>query len=125
MISSAFPQGIGLLDPTTAVSNSKPDIIILNIIEITEGNSITGLTAIAGSIQNNFTENVENMKVNVTLYDSENKTIRDTSRFVSGPFTVYEPNYSERFRFLMSVEGFDHYVSTAFGEHVHKIVLNC
>ncbi|HET6588812.1 MAG: hypothetical protein AB7V56_02875 [Candidatus Nitrosocosmicus sp.] len=60
------------------------------------------------------------MKFNVTLYDSENKTLRDTSRFISGPFTIYEPNSTERFSFLMSVERFDHYKVTAFGEQVPK-----
>lgn len=84
------------------------------------GDSATGLTSITGTIQNNSTENVENMKVNVRLYDSENKTLRDTTRFISGPFTVYEPSSTERFSFLMSVEGFDHYKAAAFGERVPK-----
>jgi hypothetical protein len=65
------------------------------------------------------------MKVNVTLYDSENKTLRDTSRFISGPFTIYEPNSTERFSFLMSVERFEHYKTTAFGEQVPKGGLIC
>lgn len=119
LIHPSFSQGNDLLN-TTVVSNSKPDIIILNLTNMKVGDSATGLTSITGTIQNNSTENVENMKVNVTLYDSENKTIRDTSRFISGPFTVYEPNSSERFSFLMSVERFDHYGAIAFGERVPK-----
>ena len=98
----------------------KPEIILLNITTIVLEGSTTGLTSITGTIENNSTENVENIKVNVTLYDSDNKTIRDTSRFVSGPFTVYEPNSKERFSFLMSVESFDHYRAAAYGELVPK-----
>lgn len=119
-IPSSFPQSNDLLDTTADVSNLKPDITILNITELTIGDSATGLTSITGVLQNNSTENVENMKVNVTLYDSENKILRDTSRFISGPFTIYEPNSTERFSFLMSVERFDHYKVTAFGEQVPK-----
>jgi len=48
----------------------------------------------------------------------DNKTIRDTSRFVSGPFTVYEPNSTEGFSFLMSVDDFDHHRATAYAETV-------
>lgn len=116
-ISLSFPQGNDLVD-RTIVSDLKPTIIILNITKIAVEDSATGLTSITGTIQNNSTENVENLKVNVTLYDLENKTIRDTARFVSGPFTVYQPNSTERFSFLMSVEAFDHYRATAFGERV-------
>ncbi|HET6589655.1 MAG TPA: FxLYD domain-containing protein [Candidatus Nitrosocosmicus sp.] len=108
LIPSSFPQSSDLLDTTADVFNLKPDITILNVTELTIGDSATGLTSITGVLQNNSTENVENMKVNVSLYDSENKILRDTSRFISGPFTIYEPNSTERFSFLMSVESFDH-----------------
>ena len=116
LMQSVFSQEKGSL--TLDSIASKPDIIILNITDMTAGDSATGLTSIAGTIENNSTENVENMKVSVTLYDSENKTLRDTCRFVSGPFTVYEPDSTERFSFLMSVEEFDHYKATALGERV-------
>jgi len=66
-ISLSFPQGNDPLD-TTIVSNSKPNIVILNVTKITLEDSATGLTSITGAIQNNSTENVENMKVNVTLF---------------------------------------------------------
>ncbi|HET6589701.1 MAG TPA: FxLYD domain-containing protein [Candidatus Nitrosocosmicus sp.] len=112
----SFSQESGKL-----TSNSlRPEITILNMSEISVQNSTTGLTSVSGTIQNNSTANAENLKVNVTLYDSDNKTIRDTTRFVSGPFTIYEPNSTERFSFLMSVERFDHYKATAFGEQVPK-----
>jgi hypothetical protein len=113
---ASFSQEIDRLTSNSLI----PEIIILNMSELAVQNSTTGLTSVSGTIQNNSTANVENLKVNVTLYDSENKTLGDTTRFVSGPFTVYEPDSAERFSFLMSVEGFDHYEVTAFGERVPK-----
>ena len=112
----SFSQETGKLTS----SSLRPEIIILNMSELSVQNSATGLTSVSGTIQNNSTKDVENLKVNVTLYDSENKKIMDTTRFVSGPFTVYEPDSTERFSFLMSVEGFDHYKATGFGERVPK-----
>lgn len=113
---SVWSQQDGSLtyNPTT----SKPNIVILDISDLVLENSSKGLISVSGSIQNNSTENVENLKVNVTLFDFEYKTIMDTSRYVSGPFTVYEPNSTDRFSFLMSVDSFDHFKATAFAERV-------
>jgi hypothetical protein len=80
--------------------------------------SATGLTSVTGTVVNNSTENVMNIKVDVTLYDADNITIRETSRFVTGPFTVYDPGLVERFSFLMSTEDFDHYTARAYAERV-------
>lgn len=96
----------------------QPSIIIVSISDIVLEDSATGLTSVTGTVLNNTTENVDNMKVNVTLYDSDNKTITETSRFVTGPFTVYEPGSVERFSFLMSVTDFDHYTARAYAERV-------
>lgn len=99
---------------------SSPDtgsgIVVLNIPDITVEESATGLTSVIGTVQNNSTENVVNIKINITLSDSENSIIRDTNRFVSGPFTVYQPNSTESFSFLMSAEEFDNYVAKAYAQ---------
>ena len=100
------------------LTDSQPNVILLSISNMSITDSATGLTSVTGTVLNNSTESVENMKVGVTLYDSDNKTIRETSRFVSGPFTVYEPNSTERFNFLMSVEEFDNYKASAYAERV-------
>ena len=99
-------------------NNSQPEIIYLNLTRITLEDSATGLTSVAGAIQNNSTENVDNLKVNVILYDDTNSTLRETTRFVSGPFTVYEPNSTESFSFLISIEEFDHFGASAFAERI-------
>ena len=113
-ISSSYSQEGENLISTTA--NSESGIVILDIPDISVDVSATGLTSVVGTVQNNSTEDVVNIKVNVTLYDSNSNPIRDTNRFVSGPFTVYESNSTERFSFLMSVEEFDNYAATAYAE---------
>jgi hypothetical protein len=96
----------------------QPSFIILSISDMTLEDSTTGLTSVTGTVLNNSTENVMNIKVDVALYDSDNIPIRETSRFVTGPFTVYEPGSVERFSFLMSVADFDHYDARAYAERV-------
>ncbi|HYF99400.1 MAG TPA: hypothetical protein VD815_04855 [Candidatus Saccharimonadales bacterium] len=103
-------------DENIIPSPTNSDIIILDIPNITVEESVTGLTSVDGMVQNNSTENAVDLKINVTLFDAENKTIRDTNRFVSAPFTVYEPNSTERFSFLMSVEEFENYAAIAYAE---------
>ncbi|HJR49311.1 MAG TPA: FxLYD domain-containing protein [Nitrososphaeraceae archaeon] len=98
--------------------SSQPSFIILSVSDITLEDSATGLTSVTGTVLNNSTEDVMNIKVDVALYDSDNITIRETSRFVTGPFTVYEPGSVERFSFLMSVADFDHYDARAYAERV-------
>jgi hypothetical protein len=100
------------------LTNSQSNIILVSISNMSITDSATGLTSVTGNVLNNSTEDVMNIKVDVTLYDADNITIRETSRFVTGPFTVYEPGSIERFSFLMSVENFDHYAARAYAERV-------
>lgn len=100
------------------LTDSQPNVIVLSISNMSITDSATGLTSVTGIVLNNSTENVDNIKVDVTLYDADNITIRETSRFVTGPFTVYEPGSVERFSFLMSVEDFDYYTARAYAERV-------
>ncbi len=100
------------------LNGSQPSIIILSISNMTATASTTGLTSITGTVINNSTENVDDIQVDVTLYDMDNSTIRETSRFVTSPFTVYEPGSMESFSFLMSVEDFDYYTARAYAERV-------
>jgi hypothetical protein len=100
------------------LTNSQSDIIALSLSNMSLTDSATGLTSVTGTVLNNSTENVMNLKVDVTLYDADNITIRETSRFVTGPFTVYEAGSVERFSFLMSIEDFEYYTARAYGERV-------
>ncbi len=100
------------------LTNSQSNVIMLSLSNISITNSATGLTSLTGTVLNNSTENVMTIKVDVTLYDTNNITIIETSRFISGPFTGYEPGSVERFSFLMSIEDFDHYTARAYAERV-------
>lgn len=116
LFSIFFPLSFAQLDDN--LNSSQPSILILSISDMILEDSVTGLTSVTGTVLNNSTENVMNIKVDVTLYDADNITIRETSRFVTGPFTVYEPGSVERFSFLMSIDGFDHYTARAYAERV-------
>lgn len=116
LFSNSFSLSYAQLEDN--LESSQPSIIDIALLDMTLTASSTGLTSVIGTVINNSTENVENIKVNVVLFDSDNSEIRETSRFVTGPFTVYEPGSTEGFNFLMSVEEFDHYNATAYAERV-------
>ncbi len=116
LISFFFPLSFAQLDDN--LNSSQPSILIISISDMILEDSAKGLTSVTGNVLNKSTENVMNIKVDVTLYDADNITVRETSRFVTGPYTVYEPDSVERFSFLMSIEDFDHYTARAYAELV-------
>lgn len=95
-----------------------PDKIILSVSNITVGESTTGLIGVNGIIINNTTESVQDVNVDVTLYDAKNDTIRETSRFVTAPFSSFGPGSTEGFSFLIIAENFDHYTATSYGKRI-------
>ena len=103
---------------TGGVSISQSNTINLAISNITLGDSPTGLISVNGIVFNNSTESVENIKVDVTLYDANNKTIRDTSRFISSAFYIFEPGSTVNFNFLMSTGDFDYYTARAYADRI-------
>ncbi|HEX5904560.1 MAG TPA: FxLYD domain-containing protein [Candidatus Nitrosocosmicus sp.] len=92
-----------------------PDRINLSISNITVIESPTGLTAIDGIILNNSTENVNDVKVDIILLDSLNKTIEDTTRSITSSLSTMEPGATVSFSFLMSTTDFDHYDARSYG----------
>ena len=103
---------------TGGISTSQSNTVNLDISNITLGDSPTGLISINGVVFNNSTEGVENIKVDITLYDANNNTIRDTSRFVSSAFYIFEPGSTVNFDFLMSTGDFDYYTARAYGDRI-------
>ena len=97
---------------------SQSNTVNLAISNITLGDSPTGLISVNGIVFNNSTESVENIKVDVTLYDDNNNTIRDTSRFISSAFYIFEPGSTVNFNFLMSTGDFDHYTARAYADRI-------
>ena len=106
----SFPSQAQVIDSDNRINLAIPNITL--------GDSATELTSINGIILNNSTSDVENIKIDVVLYDANNNTIQDTSRFVTTPFTIVEPNSTETFGFLMLTEEYDRYSAKAYAERV-------
>jgi hypothetical protein len=94
----------------------EPHFINLAISNIILGVSTTGLISVEGTVFNNSTYDVQNVRIDVTIYDAYNNALRETSRFVSSPFTVYEPDSTENFDFLLSAENFHNYTAYAYAD---------
>ncbi len=103
---------------TGGISISQSNTVNLAISNITLGDSPTGLISINGVVFNNSTESVDNIKVEITLYDANNNTIRDTSRFISSAFYIFEPGSTVNFDFLMSTGDFNYYTARAYGDRI-------
>ncbi len=103
---------------TSGISISQSNVINLAISNITLGESPTGLISVNGKVFNNSTESVENIQVDVTLHDANNNTIRDTSRFISSAFYVFEPGSTVNFNFLMSTGDFNYYTARAYADRI-------
>ncbi|MBA3749386.1 MAG: hypothetical protein H0X03_00530 [Nitrosopumilus sp.] len=105
-------QNQGLLN---SFNNSK---INLQIDEISVGDSPTGLISVNGVVRNNSTENIENVKVEVKLFDSNNAIIIETERFITASSSIFKPGYESDFDFLMTARNVDHYNMTSYGDKV-------
>lgn len=113
---SLYPAQAQLTDDIFISSDSS--VINLAISNITLWESATGLTSVNGIAINNSSENVENVKVDVTLYDTSNNPLGETSRFITNPFTIFEPDSNENFNFLISAENFHNYTAKAYADRV-------
>lgn len=98
-----------------ASTPTSPDRVNLSISNISVIESITGLTGIDGIVLNNSTENVKDVKVDIILFDPQNNTIEETTRSITSPLSMMEPNSTEVFSFLMSTEEFDHFDAHSYG----------
>jgi hypothetical protein len=105
-------QEQGLLN---SFSNSK---VTLKIDNVSVGDSPTGLISVKGIVHNNSTENVENVKVEVKLFDSNNDLITETTRFITPSSSIFKPLYESDFDFLMTSKNVDHYNMTSYGDKV-------
>jgi hypothetical protein len=119
ILSVISPFYYTVAQPTNSTLPLKSNQVNLAVSNITLGYSPTGLIAVNGIILNNSTDNVENIKVDVTLYDANNITISETTRFISSAFYTYEPGSSENFSFLMGTENFQYYTARAYGDRIN------
>lgn len=93
-------------------------ILNLELREVDVGESPTGLIYVRGTAINNSTFDTRDVKVLVQLYDSNNSTVSETSRFITPASSTFKPGYERDFYFFVSATNVDHYEITAEGEKV-------
>ena len=127
VISSILLVTVFLVNLTVNQANSQEQgminslsstIINLELQEIEVGESPTGLISVKGTVINNSTFDVRDVKVLVELFDPKNTTVSDTSRFVTPPSSTFKPGYERDFYFFVSANNVDHYKITAEGEKI-------
>jgi hypothetical protein len=98
----------------TSINNNNSKVHI-PIEGLSVSESATGLVLVTGTVHNNYTANVGDVKIRVELFDTNNTLVRQTERFVTPPSSTLEPEEREGFNFLMLAERFDHYNITVYG----------
>ena len=100
------------------INSLSSTIINLELREIEVGESPTGLISVKGTVINNSTFDVRDVKVLVELFDPKNTTVSEASRFVTPPSSSFKPGYERDFYFFVSANNVDHYRITAEGEKI-------
>ena len=100
------------------VNTLTSTIINLELKDIEVGESPTGLIYVKGTAINNSTFDTLDVKVLVNLFDVNNSTVSETSRFITPASSTFKPGYERDFYFFVSANNVDHYVITAQGEKV-------
>lgn len=93
-------------------------IINLELREIEVGESPTGLIYVKGTAINNSTFDTRDVRVIVELFDINNSTVSETSRYITPASSTFKPGYDRDFYFLVSANNVDHYIITAEGEKI-------
>jgi hypothetical protein len=102
-----------LAQSINSVSNFQPDVTKILISNLIIDKLESGLISITGTVKNNSTETVDQIKVSVTFYNSESNTNREIDRFISGPYSTYKPGSIERFSFIINSIKYDYYTAKA------------
>ena len=90
--------------------------LYLKIDKISVGDSPTGLISVKGTVHNNSTENIINVKVKVELLNANNGLAAEAERFVTPASSIFKPGYESQFDFLVTARNVDHYNMTAYGD---------
>jgi hypothetical protein len=98
------------------VSTLTSTLVNLELRDIEVGESPTGLIYVKGTAINNSTFDTRDVKVLVNLFDVNNSTVSETSRFITPASSTFKPGYERDFYFFVSANNVDHYVITAQGE---------
>ena len=88
----------------------------LTLTNISAGITDTGLIYVNGTVLNNSTYNVEDVKVDVKLFSKDNRLINDESRFVTPPESVLRTGSSQDFGLTVIAENARYYNLSSYGE---------
>jgi hypothetical protein len=94
------------------------DNIDLSISELSVGLTDVGNISVSGIVVNNSTNNVEDVIVNVLLFDRNNELIKQDNRFVTPPSAILERGEEQEFRFFLIAENTYSYNVSSFGSKV-------
>jgi hypothetical protein len=100
------------------VNTLTSTLVNLELRDIEVGESPTGLIYVKGTAINNSTFDTRDVNVLVNLFDVNNSTVSETSRFITPASSTFKPGYERDFYFFVSANNVDHYVITAQGEKV-------
>jgi hypothetical protein len=92
--------------------------INLKIDSISVGESPTGLILVEGTVYNNSTENIADVRVKVDLFNSSGELITETTRFINPASYIFKPGYERDFDFLVTARDINHYTIAAYGDKV-------
>jgi hypothetical protein len=92
--------------------------LYLKIDEISVGDSPTGLISVKGTVHNNSTENIINVKIKVELLNANDGLVAEAERFITPPSSIFKPGYERQFDFFVTARNVDHYNIIAYGDKV-------
>lgn len=119
MIFSLWPWDMtGNAQEQGKINSLSSTIVNLQLRDIQVGESPTGLIYVKGTAINNSTFDTRDVKVLVDLFDSNNSTVSETSRFITPASSTFKPGYERDFYFFVSANNVDHYKITAEGERM-------
>ena len=102
-----------LAQSINSISYFQPEVTKIMISNLIVLKSASGVISVTGTVKNNSTETVDQIKVIVTLYNAEDNTKREIGRFISGPYTTYKPGSIEKFSFVINSMKYDYYTAKA------------
>ncbi len=104
----------------TDAQQQEPNIISREKIELPISNLSVGYTDsgnifVMGTVINNSTYNVEDVIVDVSLFDKENELVNVDNRFITPPSSILEMGSEQEFKFFVIAEDSYRYNVSSFG----------
>ncbi|MDN5868697.1 MAG: FxLYD domain-containing protein, partial [Candidatus Nitrosocosmicus sp.] len=110
---------VHLVDAQLQELNAVPrDKVDLSISELSVGWTDSGNVYVSGLVVNNSTNSVEDVIVNVLLFNRDNELIKQDNRFVTPPSSILERGEEQEFRFFLIADNTYRYDVSSFGSTV-------